>query len=68
MLEAVTVDPERQTVSVATLGQADLDRLRGLLSDSLQRAQDCRPTSQCAMLDGGGDCASCATPPAKGWN
>jgi Cd2+/Zn2+-exporting ATPase len=65
MLEAVTVDPECQTVSVATLGQADIERLHGLLSDSLRHAQDCRPTSPCAMLDGGGDCASCAMPVAE---
>jgi len=61
-LEAVTVDPDRQTVSVATLGQTDMDRLRGLLSDSLQRARESHPASQCTMLDGQGNCTACTTP------
>jgi Cd2+/Zn2+-exporting ATPase len=61
-LEAVTVDPARQTVSVATLGHADLDRLRTLLGESLQRARENHPTGQCAMLGGGGDCSGCAMP------
>ncbi len=61
-LEAVTVDPDQQTVAVATLGQTDMERLQRLLSESLERAQEVRPDGQCAMLGGGGDCASCATP------
>lgn len=61
-LEAVALDPERETVSVATLGMADMDRLRERLADSLQRAKDCQPNGQCAMLGGTGDCASCGTP------
>ena len=64
-LEAVTVDPDRQTVSVATLGQTDVERLHTRLADSLQRAQASHPASQCALLDGGGDCTSCATPVPK---
>lgn len=61
-LEAVTVDPEAQTVAVATLGQTDMNRLQQRLADSLQRAQETRADSACAMLDGGGDCATCPTP------
>ncbi len=61
-LEAVTVDAERQTVAVATLGQTDMERLEKLLTESLERAQEKRPDGDCAMLGGGGNCASCATP------
>ena len=61
-LEAVTVDAERQTVAVATLGQTDMDRIERMLTESLERAQENRPDGNCAMLGGGGNCASCPTP------
>lgn len=64
-LEAVTVDPERETVAVATLGPTDIARIERRLSESLERAQEVRPDGQCAMLGGDGDCASCATPLPK---
>jgi len=61
-LEAVTVDPDRETVSVATLGRTDMERLSQALSESLQQARDRDPHGQCAMLGAGGDCADCAMP------
>lgn len=56
------MDPERQNVAVATLGRADIGRIERRLSESLERAQEIRPDGRCAMLGGGTDCTSCATP------
>ena len=38
-LEAVTIDPARQKISVATLGRADVDKLTQRLTDKFQTAQ-----------------------------
>jgi Cd2+/Zn2+-exporting ATPase len=60
-LEAVTVNRERKTISVATLGQADVPRITERITVTIQNAQagDGPP---CALLTGEGDCHTCAQP------
>ncbi|MGA4577379.1 heavy metal translocating P-type ATPase [Limisphaera sp. VF-2] len=61
-LEAVTVDPERRLVEVATLGRTDLAGLRARVEASLQEARDLRPDPGCAILAGNGNCSTCGQP------
>ncbi len=62
MLEAVTIDRMRQTLSVATLGRADVERLTARLKARFQEAQEADGDHRCSLLVGQGDCSSCATP------
>ena len=61
-LEAVTVDRERGTVSIATLGRTDEARLNAQVSQVIQTAQE--SPEACGLLSGKGDCAACAEPPS----
>jgi Cd2+/Zn2+-exporting ATPase len=61
-LEAVTIDRGRKTVSVATLGQADVPRLTERITTTLQRAQEGSAQTHCSLLAGGGDCGTCDQP------
>jgi len=61
-LEAVTIDPARQKISVATLGRADVDQLTRRLSDKLQAASQAENAHVCSLLQGGGDCLGCEHP------
>jgi len=60
-LEAVTVNRQRKTISVATLGQADVPRITERVATTIQNAQE-NTESPCALLSGEGDCNTCALP------
>src|SRR5262245_7569690 len=61
-LEAVTIDRARQTISLATLGRADVPRLEQQISSTIQRAQEAGSAQGCTLLAGDGDCLSCDRP------
>src|SRR5487761_1969327 len=61
-LEAVSITPAEQKISVATLGQTDVLRLRSRLTERLQQAQSAPAAGQCALLDGNGSCNRCDAP------
>ncbi|MDB6016237.1 MAG: heavy metal translocating P-type ATPase [Pedosphaera sp.] len=61
-LEAVTVNHTRKTISVATLGRADVARLTERVTASIQQAEQARVEHPCALLAGEGDCLTCETP------
>ncbi len=61
-LEAVTIDPEHEKISVATLGRTDESRLRERISSKLEEAKRADSPHACQLLVSGGTCANCATP------
>jgi Cd2+/Zn2+-exporting ATPase len=61
-LEAVTIDRDTQTLSVATLGQTDIPRITGRLTESYEQACQADATCKCSLLAGAGDCTTCETP------
>lgn len=61
-LEAVTVDAQAHTVSVATLGQTDMDRLRQRLMEALQQVRDIHAGAPCGAAEGDCDCRHCPAP------
>jgi Cd2+/Zn2+-exporting ATPase len=61
-LEAVTIDRARQTISVATLGRADVPALTEKVSDSFERAQAVSEKNRCMLLEGAGECLRCSQP------
>jgi Cd2+/Zn2+-exporting ATPase len=61
-LEAVTINRAQKTISVATLGKADVPRLTGRISASFQRAQENRGPRRCTLLAGHDECQTCVEP------
>ncbi|HVU07054.1 MAG TPA: heavy metal translocating P-type ATPase [Verrucomicrobiae bacterium] len=61
-LEAVTIDPAQNKISVATLGRADVERLTQRLTEKLQSAQNPESNQACSLLSGKNDCAICDAP------
>src|SRR6266404_4912129 len=61
-LEAVTIDRARQTISVATLGKADVPLITERIRETIQRAQTSDASPACTLLAGQGDCHTCAQP------
>ena len=61
-LEAVTIDPAAQKISVATLGRTDVEGLTRRLTDRFNSAQSAGASHACRLLDGQGDCAVCGSP------
>jgi Cd2+/Zn2+-exporting ATPase len=61
MLEAVTVNRLRKTISVATLGQVDVPRITERVATTIQNVQE-GSESPCSLLSGVGDCNTCALP------
>jgi len=61
-LEAVTIDRVRKTISVATLGQADIGAVEARISDTLSAADAADPRHRCQLLAGEGDCLDCVRP------
>jgi len=61
-LEAVTIDQGRQTISVATIGRADVPKLTERISATVRRAQEAAAGTPCNLLAGQGDCQTCAQP------
>jgi len=61
-LEAVTFKPDRQTISVATIGNTDVPRLTERLWATVKRAQEADKDRSCLLLAGTGDCHTCEQP------
>ena len=61
-LEAVTIDRARKTISVATLGRANVPRLTERISGTFERAQESQRDHQCTLLQGEGECQNCVAP------
>ncbi len=61
-LEAVTIDRQLRTISVATLGRANVASLTGRITRKFEAAQAADLTHACSLLTGEGDCAKCETP------
>ncbi len=61
-LEAVTIDPARQKISVATLGRTDAEKLTQRLTEKFQSAQTADAAHACSLLSGKSDCAVCGSP------
>ncbi len=61
-LEAVTIDPAQQTISLATLGRADVAELTARVSSRVREAQQPHARSGCGLLAGEDDCLTCDEP------
>src|SRR5215467_11327821 len=61
-LEAVTIDRDKQTISVATLGQADVPKLTERITATLQHAAQIDTEHHCSLLANSGDCLTCVRP------
>src|SRR5438552_3596992 len=61
-LEAVTFKPDRQTISVATIGNTDVPRLTERIRATVERAQAADKDRSCLLLAGMGDCHTCEQP------
>ena len=55
-LEAVSINPAEQKISVATLGQTDVVRLSQQLTERLESARTAPPELRCALLEGASHC------------
>jgi Cd2+/Zn2+-exporting ATPase len=58
----VTFDRTRQTISVATLGKADVANITERIKSTIQRAETADANAPCSLLKGKGDCQTCALP------
>src|ERR1051325_2344122 len=61
-LEAVTIDRNRQTISVATLGQANIPEVTERIRNTIRTAQEADEKHPCLLLEGEGDCRVCDIP------
>jgi Zn2+/Cd2+-exporting ATPase len=61
-LEAVTIDPARKKISVATLGRVDVEQITRRVTRKIQSARDADVGEGCSLLNGKGDCAVCESP------
>jgi Cd2+/Zn2+-exporting ATPase len=61
-LEAVTIDTDRKTISVATLGQTDVPRITEKISATVQRAEADGASHHCSLLQGANSCSTCGQP------
>ena len=61
-LEAVTIDRTHQKISLATLGQADVEKLSARITTQFQQVQAPGSPPVCSLLSGEGDCRTCETP------
>jgi len=61
-LEAVTINRARHTISVATLGKADIPKLSERITTTVRKAQEANINQHCNLLVGKGDCKTCDNP------
>jgi len=61
-LEAVTIDPARRKISVATLGRVDVEQITQRVTRKIQSAREADAGGGCSLLSGKGDCAVCDSP------
>ncbi len=59
-LEAVTIDRARKTISIATLGRADVETLTRRLTEKIRAVQGAE--TPCRLLEGADDCVGCQQP------
>ena len=64
-LEAMTIDRTRRTISVATLGRADVAKLNERITLEFEEAQKADTGHVCSLFSGAGDCSRCDTPLAE---
>ena len=58
-LEAVTLNKQKNTISVASLGRTDEASLRARIGETVARAEAAGAEHRCGLLDGSTDCAKC---------
>ena len=58
-LEAVTLNKQKNTISVASLGRTDEVSLRARIGATVARAEAAGAEHRCGLLDGTTDCATC---------
>ena len=58
-LEAVTIDPAHEKISVATLGRADVETLTRRVTEKITVVREGRT---CSLLEGASECHICDTP------
>ncbi len=61
-LEAVTIDPAHEKISVATLGRLPQGGIETMTRRFTEKIQAARDTRACTLLEGGGDCHVCDLP------
>src|ERR1039458_10009994 len=61
-LEAVTIDPAHEKISVATLGRVDVEKLTARVTQKIQSAHAADASHACSLLSGKHDCAVCESP------
>ena len=61
-LEAVTIDRARQTISVATLGKADVEAIEARINETIDSTRAADREHRCQLLAGEGDCLGCVRP------
>jgi Cd2+/Zn2+-exporting ATPase len=61
-LEAVTIDPAHEKISVATLGRVDVEKLTARVTQKIQSAHAADVSRACSLLSGKNDCATCESP------
>ena len=61
-LEAVTIDPSHEKISVATLGRVPQDGIETLTRRVTNRIHAVREKGNCSLLEGKTDCSICETP------
>ena len=61
-LEAVTINRSRQTISVATLGKTNEERVAESITGRIQKAYEKGVSEHCLLLEGEGNCATCDAP------
>ena len=59
LLEAVTIDPAAQTISVATLGKARLSETADRVRETIEKTQELNANGPCTLLTSSGSCRSC---------
>jgi Cd2+/Zn2+-exporting ATPase len=61
-LEAVTIDPVHETISIATLGKVEDPQFAERIAAKIQEARQANADQQCSRLDGQADCSTCGVP------
>src|SRR5688500_4605000 len=61
-LEAVTLNRDRESISIATFGGRRGEGLAGRVAQAVEEGQQVSAAHRCALLAGNGDCASCDIP------
>ena len=61
-LEAVTIDPASEKLSVATLGRVDIDQITRRVTDRIQSTGNPDWGRNCSLLQGKNECGDCTSP------